>query len=569
MNNRVDKKEYNKLIRLPQLLVSVMIAFSVFLFAPIDTYHLNKVNFDFTINNFIVYLFTAFLFSFCALWSILELLKLMPRKIYIIVLALLFGVGLAFYIQGNFLCINNNVLMGEEPVWTDKIRPLLFNTFIWGCVITASICFAVMNARKFLKTATFVCALVIIMEGGSLLFSEVFSGKSSNSNERAYTSVKDRYTVSANGDIIVFLLDAFDTRYMQMALDENPEYLNSYADFTYYPNTSTSYQRTDPAVVNMLTGNIYYNDIPFFTWVDQSIDNAPFFKTLKENGYTIDVYALSDNFFSASMIGTIDNLMKVEPTVTNPYLMVYTLMKMSLYKFGPIAFQPFMYGNYSRVFYDCYDMRVMKSTWLEREYYDGLVANGGFCVDSSKKYFKFYHLHGAHTVANLDRYGNSIKEGSGTLEEQALGSLYLVGETIEALKTCGTYDQSMIVICADHGMQDAEHEDIPSICNPIFMTKYPGQHSESGKMMIEERNQIALEDFTATCLDGAGIDYSAFGRPAKDWTEGNRNRFYYSYRYLFPTFDGDFYLDSLTEYKVPEDARDLDNYKPTGKTYSH
>ena len=561
MNKRIDK-EFIKIVRLPQLLVALMLSFTVFVFAPVNAYQLNRMNFDFTSNLFLIYLAIPFTATAVVLWGIMTISMLAGRKAYIVTVSALFGIGVAFYIQGNFHCLSNSVLMGGEPEWTTLMRPALINLAVWFLITVVSIVFAITKARIFLKTALYASALLIVMEGGILAVTGFLSQRIPETSQRAYSTVKDEFTVSENGDIIVFLLDAFDTRYMQMAMDAYPEWMGSFSDFTYYPNTSSTYQRTEPSYINMLTRTRYYNQEPFYTWVDIALQDEPFFTVLRENGYTLDFYAVPDNLFPLQMADVAENVKKPEVQITHPYSFVYTL------EFGPLVLQPFMYGDYAVLLQRDYELTEMKSTWFEADALERMRKHGGYSLNGDSKYFKFYHFQGAHSPGNLDRYGNTIDDSSGTLDEQALGSLNIVGQYLQALKDCGAYDSSMIVIMGDHGRQDSVYEGNNTVCNTIFLTKYPGQRSVTGEITVNEVSQVSLEDLAATCMDGAGLAYDAdiFGKPARDWDGTERERIFYAYRHSFTTMNGDTYLEGMQEYKVPQDARDLHLYELTGKT---
>lgn len=566
MDNRIDNKAFAKLARVPQILIALMLSFSVFIFATINIYQLNKMSFDFSISSFFVSLLIPFGLSMVCIWGMMMIARMLNRRLFMVIASTFFGLGIAFYVQGNFLCRNNTVLMGEEPEWIFLMGPAVVNLAVWFIIVLAMICFAMIKARLFLKVAVMASALLLVMEGGSIAVTGILSKQTTDMNPRAYPTIKDRYTVSEKGDILVFMLDAFDTRYMQTIIDEYPEWLEPLADFTYYPNTCSTYQRTDPSCVNFLSGERYYNQIPFYDWCDESLINAAFFKVLKENGYTLNFYGISDNLFPADMMDISDNLMQVEAKLVYPYSFVYSFMRMTMYKFGPMVLQPFMYaGDYSEVLLRNFDMTVMKATWSEREMVEGLTENGGFEVDRERKFFKFYHLQGAHSPENMDRFGNAIENDSGTIQERALGSLYMVGKILNALKESGTYESSMIVIMADHGYQ--ADGNVANASNPIFLTKYPDQHGNGELMEINAEAQVSLEDFAPTCLDGAGIDYMSLGEPARNWVDRDRKRYFYAHRYMFPTLNGDFYLDALKEYRVPEDARNLEQYEETGNTY--
>ena len=135
-----------------------------------------------------------------------------------------------------------------------------------------------------------------------------------------------------------------------------------------------------------------------------------------------------------------------------------------------------------------------------------------------------------------------------------------MGEYLKMLKEKGTYDTSTIIILADHGI-NTEH-----VCSsPTMLVKYPNQRSD-GEITISDAPTSIL-DLRATVMYGAGLDYDSFGTPVHDWESvESRERFYYSYNYMRPTGYA-FYLDTITEYAIPDDATDLNSYTATGNVY--
>lgn len=61
--------------------------------------------------------------------------------------------------------------------------------------------------------------------------------------------------MSGEQNFVIFMLDAADSREFSYLLEQNPEYRDIFADFTYYENTVGAYSCTRYAVPYILSGN--------------------------------------------------------------------------------------------------------------------------------------------------------------------------------------------------------------------------------------------------------------------------------------------------------------------------
>jgi len=545
---------------LPQILCGLMLSFTVFVFAPIDMFTLNMNNFWFGYEHFVPLFLCIFGGCFALIQIVFALLRLLPKGVYLVFMALMFGLSVALYLQGNYLCMANDVLGGETPDWQRMIIPMGINCTIWFAVVAASLVFMAVKPRAFMKAVSFVSALIIAMEGVSMGASLLNAGERPGVGE-AYCTEKDIFTVSGNGDVIVLMPDTLDTRIMDRVMAENSEFLKELDGFTYYRNTGGLFHKTDPTVVAMFTGEICKNQAPFYQFANEAFSGNEFFPALIDNGFTVNVYGIPNGLVGEDMTAQIDNVALRDIYVTNRAKFAAIMLRMVGYRYAPAVMQPFLFGEYEKMF--TYTIGFNAGTEVGSEadddiFYDNLKAEG-VSIDNDRRFFKFYKMKGAHAPFNMNRDGEAVKDGSVTQYEQSLGCFKVIGEYLKELKENGAYDSSTIIIVADHGIKDDDCN------NPMMLVKYPGARSD-GAISISDA-PTSLLDVRATALFGAGMDYEAFGKPVQMW-EGveSRERWFYRYEWLRPT-GYSFYLDKITEYEIPADATDLEAYKKTGNVY--
>lgn len=119
-----------------------------------------------------------------------------------------------------------------------------------------------------------------------------------------------------------------------------------------------------------------------------------------------------------------------------------------------------------------------------------------------KKAFHFCHFLGNHFNLNEFGYSDNINT---SMRQRTKGSLAILFNYIDQMKQLGVYDNSTIILMADHG---APGEQVNSQFNPTFLIKPKGY---SGKFTISEA-PISYEDLVPTILSLIGEDSSRYGR---------------------------------------------------------
>lgn len=553
------KKHQKRTSLLPQILCGLTLCFTIFVFAPIDMYALNSSNFWFTVKDFVPIFLMLFVAAFVILQVLFLGLRLLPRALYLLFLATLGGVMVATYVQGNYLCMTNEVLGGGALPWNDMLQSAGLNMLIWAAILFVFIGVMLVKPRFFTKMLSAVSALILVMEGAALAVTLVNYVQVDTSSNYVYYSNKDQYTYSQEGDVIIYMVDTLDTRLFDRVLEENPEYLKEFDGFTYYRNASSCYRKTDPSFVSILTGYLCRNENPFFTDVTKAFEESSFLPTLKQNGFDVNIYGGPSGLFNQETMKQVDNLLIKQPYIASWQGFAKTMLQMVAYRYAPNVLQPFVFGEYTDEFEQYKEVPdgLPASTYANDSRYRSSFREQGITIDNERRFFKFYAMQGSHTPYNMDRNGETVEAGSVDIYEKTLGSFSILDEMLAGLKESGVYDNATIIVLADHG--DGW------ICNPTLLVKYPQSDNEG---IIKSEAPVELLDVRATVLYGAGLQYETFGTPVHMW-EGvtDRQRIFYAYDWVKP--EGfDFYLSKLTEYAVPADATNLEEYVSTGNYYS-
>jgi len=462
-------------------------------------------------------------------------------------------------VQGTYLCMGSEALVSGEPVWREMRREMLVNTAIWAAILLGSAALSLTKPKLFLKAVPAISALILVMEGAALVSLSAGSRYNSDINY-VYCSDEEQFTFSPNGDVIMIMLDTFDTRYLDRALAEDPDYADVFEDFTYYRNTSSSTMLTDSSFASFMTGQVPDNSEPFFLYCRRAFKESRFFLIMKDAGMTVQVYGAPDGVFSVDQMEQVDNLRVRASHVGDVRAFVTEMLCMLGYRYLPTLMQPFMLQDYSRNFARLQEMDdgPAESTSNNPAFIRKLNADG-VTVDQSRRFYKFFLLHGAHAPTQMNR---GMEETEGTDRyEQLMGCFAMLDALFGQLKEKGVYDKATILVFGDHGINDDWRR---GVCNPVMLVKYPGERGPMRTSMAP----TTLLDMRATALWGAGLDYAQAGTPAHEWEgTGHRDRTLLTYVYDVPSSYA-FYLNDMTEYAVPDDATDLEGYVPSGRAFS-
>ena len=266
----------------------------------------------------------------------------------------------------------------------------------------------------------------------------------------------EQFCAGEDGNIIVIILDTYSNAHLNALLKKNPDAQKGLEDFTYYNNYDCCFVVTYPSVVMMLTGYEYDNTVTIGQWFSNAWKSKrakSFFKTMKKKGYESYLYSVgSVNLgLKSDALGLFKNLVRNSE----------------------------------------YSGEVIKQK-VSQNFYTAVQENG--VTTRPGKRFIIQHLYGLHTPYNVDENGNPKTES--TQAEAASGWLTIAKAYLEALKKAGVYDNSTIIIMADHGPKVIEK------FQPIFLIKLAG---ETHKKMQKTNAPVSHREFQSTILHCAGV----------------------------------------------------------------
>lgn len=556
----MKEKEKQKKDWLPGVLMAAAISFLLFLYAPVDLYCSNIDEFWFDFDVLLRMAVMMFGISLVTLTLLYLLAAWIHPYLYRIGLAVGLAVLLITYVQGNFLVGNLPVLDGTSISWEDY-SALQTESVILCIVVLAVVVllFLLLKKQLFGKACMYISACLSLMLLVTAI-TEVFGSDALEPKLKLQISTKNEFVMSGEQNFVIFILDAADSREFSYLLEQNPEYRDIFADFTYYENTVGAYSCTRYAVPYILSGKWYECDTSFEEYMEDLYNTSPLIKELENRNYRIGLYE-PDLHAQNNDVLRFDNIFEAEFKVKSYLGMARQELKLVAYRYAP-----YWLKKYCVLKQAAFDEQLeagegsgeITASMENRVFLDHLNA-GGITVDDTENSFKFIHLEGAHSPYVYDAEVNIIDESQGTYAQNMEASVTLAESYLSALKKSGTYDNTAIIVMSDHGFnRDIDNADMGD--NPfmrqcgLLLIKGVGETHDTMQISEAPVSYEDLQEAYRRLLDGAWSD-AVF-----DCREGeHRDR-----RYLWYAVTDE---DYLVEYQQTGYASDLSTMIPTGREF--
>ena len=525
------------------ILIALLISITFFIFGPIELYYTNIDEFFFGISDILGCLFLLCIVMSVALVFLQKIFK--SEKICNIINAVLFGIGIGLYLQGNYINANYGVLNGATIDWNSYKVYGLYNTFIWIGIIAISILLSIKLKRDIInKIHWYIANIIIAIELLALVILGITTSKPLN----VIVTDNEQFTVGDEDNIIIFLLDTFDATVFDEILysDKGEKLKEQFQDFTYYDNMAGGYPYTSFSVPLILSGEWYDRTQDYSEFVNAgSYSKSDLYNVLEQQGYSIGLYS-SKYYLGDSIADLTRNIHSGQERVSSATGATSAFLKLTAFRYFPHGLKQFAASD-SNVFNKYHSPKAYKMG-ADIEFYEKL-QNEGITVKNGKS-FIFYHLNGIHSPYFMNENIQETKEA--TEESQALGELKIVKGYIDQLKKKGVYDNSTIIIMADHGYKGLAQ-------NPIFIVK----ESDSQHEFSVRSAPVSFDDLRGTY--SYWINGNTDGRTTIYDFEEDENRIRLFRWYALE--DQKNQEVPLVEYAIYGKANDVTSIQKTGTLY--
>ena len=470
---------------------SVLLLSSVFFFfGPLQLYIVNITELWFSFwDVFWPSLITFFIVS-CILMG-LGVLLYRWKKLFYGYDALLCGLGIALYIQGNFLPFPYGILNGNTINWDSYRHEAVISGLVWVlCLAIPLVLIFAFQAKgkQVLKYGSFCVILVQLLVLVTLSATTDFS---QSSVPESFLSDNGLYEVSENENVIVFVLDSLDESFLEDIYFKESDFLDFLDGFTWFTNATSSYPNTRGSLPYILTGQFYQNDQPYNEYIVDAWENANHYQIMKEQGYGINIYTPLQSVVSENAKNSIiDNSVMKKIEVSNVFHLEAAILHLTSMRFFPDATKELVwtYNDLFEKLQSSSENGVEPYTWKITNFYQHLLDDKLSTVEGKK--FQFIHLDGVHVPYTvLEDLSEDTTEANEITETK--GSFNVVCEYLNQLKELGVYDKTYIIITADHGY----------LSNYPFLLVKP--FSSTGELKLNH-NPISHTNLIPTIMEGLG-----------------------------------------------------------------
>ncbi|MBE6543102.1 MAG: hypothetical protein E7675_01745 [Ruminococcaceae bacterium] len=494
------------------------------------------------------------------------LVSLLRGKIFNFLSTAFFAAGVAGYLQGN---VFNGDLMealtGDAIAWQTMAGKMVGNLIVWALIIIAAYMLLYFSRKYWRITLKYVSIFLVLIQviGIISIFIMPKTGETYESvtiDSDVYFSNDDQYLFSSGHNILVVVLDRFDYDYVEDVLEKDPEFFKKLDGFTSYTNATTEFARTEPGINNILTalgGKDAYklSKAEYFNTSWTKLTGTSSIEKLSKAGYNVGIYGDISTWFGddGSQLQYINNI-SYEQEKINYSALIENMLKISAYRYTPIALKPF---------YWCYSDDVSSGVYTESEryvideaqYYEDLAEE--FFADSDTKQFKLLHFNGPHAPYTLDANGKRVPLGTDVVE-QTMGSFHILYELFAKMKEAEIYDNTEIFILGDHGSAVSDTKPLQKATRIGLFHKEAtaiGTELEYSDMPVSQINVLP------TILRAAGVEnYKDYGTPLDEVDEDNV-RYYYKSVVKRVTEGGNNHEAEVHVYKITGDASNFKNWE--------
>ena len=539
---------------------------NIFIFSPQTVYITN-------IGQFTVSLFTVLescLIPVLVLFLLFyPVVKLIPDAGAIRYAAVLATLSVLAWIQGNVLLWEYGLLDGKSIVWSDYE----WRGWIDGGLWTA----AILVTWRYKKIATIAIKGALFVFILQLLTACYTSYQNWDSIHKEYQTsgnetLTEIFNFSKTANVLHIVVDGFQSDVFDELMHHatlKDKYRKSFQGFEYYRETLGAFPYTIFAVPAFLAGELYSNQSPKGTFIDDVLKGSTILSAAKNAGYEIDLATGGDymgdryanlpfnNLYNLDIITSAGGELK-DPAVA---------LELALFRVAPHFLKRYIYNDQkwllSRLVFgeEFYKFGYFSHTYVLNKFIQDMK------MERRTPVYKYLHIMNTHNPMVVDeRCQYSGKPSSMTrnsLTIQSFCTLDTLSRLLDRMKEMGVYDNTLIIIHGDHGGWVPNYRQGPpatlvsgetapvwmtSLASPLLAIKKPNDKAPFRSSEI----YASLLDIPATIADimdwDADFKYQSL-EELKNNGAGTRERFFRFYFWQRDAWEAD-YTNPIQEFRI-------------------
>ena len=558
------------------LIACEALAFTLLIVAPLELVAGNQTWLLFTLDDAVKPIVVA---GLAAGFILAVVISLFRGRVFTILLCIVGALAICCYVQALLLNGPLPIADGEPVNWDDFTTITVISGAVWAGIVLVAILIACLHERigRFLVLAG--CLALAIVQGVGVW--SLWSMPLDPSDAPIMVSQEELFDVSPENNVVVIILDAADTRWFQSAYEGDPTIIDMLTGFTYFYNAVGCFSPTRYAIPYLLTAQrLQATDEYAEDYIQRRYEDGTFLADLDATGAYIGVYSDSAVYHDAEreiLAEYADNVTRTQETNSSyldPVGTVKILWKTAFYRDMTWFFKPPFWYVGDQINIEMLDSNQVGRLGAENSpyiiddvrYYGLMTANKLQYNETETGGLRFIHLLGSHSPWDMTRDVKRAENGESTIQDQTIGAFNIVREYIDQLKAIGAYEDTTIIITADHGKLYTNLDTLWEQTNALILVKPGGQTAEEAAAPLAvSYAPVSHLDFHPTVLAALGADEATIakyeGKPIFDVMDDEvRTRYYYMASYD-TTGAYDYFL---REYVVGSDAHDFEQWQATG-----
>lgn len=588
------------------IVVAIFATFTLTVFAPYEMYATNVGDFWFDLWDILPGFATVSAVMFAALLIINTVTSLIP-KVNRYFLGIEMMVTLLLYFSGNFMSIYVGELNGESINWElYSAEGMASQIGLIGLVLVVLLLIYRFTWEKFMPVARVVMVCICLVQLITMVTVSV-DGRVFGSKTGYYATNVGHNEYSSGRNMNILVLDSFDARVFDDIMNEEEELIAAgkkcenrtckeiLSDFTFYKNNAGMFTLTDFAIPQIITGEKYLNQEDYGPFVEKAYFDSPLLNTLHDDGWETNIYT-TVTLPQDGAREWINNWKQVDFEASNMMGLTECFYELLAFRYLPYSYKPMF--EYSSDYLNVYQKAVgdeVNAEYVPRrsaaskeqnsitkdanalagepdaiDLSGGLVENEVFCwkndvfyktipamhVTKDKPVMHFYHIKGLHAKRDMD-INMQVHDNKNlySYNETAYACMKIIDAWLTQLKEIGVYDNSSIIIMADHGMSGYRMGG--EMQSPLLLIKGVDEHHD---FSVDERavSYADLQPVYLNLLSGAKSDAV--------FESENHERFLYSTDYIgaLKSYSRN---EPFYEYSIGEDAFDVTQIRRTGRVF--
>ena len=412
--------------------------------------------------------------------------------------AVIFAFTLGIYIQGNFLNPELPILNGVEVEWSDYVIENRVSSIVWCICILGTLlltCVWKNKAEKVIRYASLFFSAIQIVS----LVALVLMNPLKDSVNCGFTK-EGEFSVGSEENLIVFILDTLQADSMNEYLMSDAYPDGALDDFVFYDDAVAGGAPTHVALPLLLTGIEYDPRQPLEEYTKAAWQDTTFYDELHAKGYDVRFYTNTGDVGEGCTEEIADNYAVTgSHWIGNYPVFGVQLYKLVNYYLSPQIFKPCFWLSTDELV-ELVEKNSIQYGIDDMAFNQELKAAGVDIGASCEKAFRVYHLFGVHTIPKHV-----------TEQEMLQEAMQIVYIYLDELKKAGVYDESMIIVCGDHGRNEKGNLST----NPALLVK---RANESHALSYNSA-PVHFRNVMASMASYALEDYSMYGPALWDITE--------------------------------------------------